>query len=297
MAIALILALALVIDLRSTSQTSFHFKFTKSGGIAGINNTLIVTEDGSATFTGASSFKSKINPVDFSEFKDVLKNLDQISSRVLQARAGAADYFSYKLTLNSLGKTTEIFWVDEWAVDQTFPERLRIIQSAIEKIIQIITAESTFKNRNNVHADLKCDTNYLCGALSMMILTDKTIYRSGEQVRVVTILRNSSPQNIAYQSSTPCDPDIRVLVSGGTRTQDISLSNHPIPLLCIQIIEQRSLQSNGSIIHEVTWNLIFDQDGSIINATPGTYTISAKFPYSNFESTLLEAFLTITIGE
>ena len=270
------------------SQSSFPLQYTKTGGIAGLHESLMIEADGAVSFTSRLvSFTSRIGPIEFSELKDIIaENLDKISPKVIHARPNAADYFGYAISVSTGGKRTEIQWVDDWAAADTIPNELKIVARSIEKVLQVLTVQATFTNTNSNRPDLQ--------GLSMTIFTDKPTYKPGEQVRIFVIIRNTGPSSVTYQSPTPCHPDIRITVSGGSRTQDVSFSDLP-EVACIQVIQQRSLESNRFLTHTGTWNLVFDQDGPRVDASAGTYVISARFPLASFETALLEVSITATV--
>ncbi len=271
------------------TQTSFRLEYTKTGGIAGLHENLVIEADGSANFTSRQlSFRSTVPLVEFSELGDTIsRNVDRISPNVIQPRPGSADYFGYSLLVIVGGKSTQIEWVDDWAAATKVPDELKTVQRSVERVLQVLTVQATFTNRNSAHA-------YVPG-FTITIFADKATYKLGEQVRIFVIIENTGPVNATYVSPTPCHPDIRILVSGASRTQDISFSDLPV-LACIDVLQQRSLEPNRFLAHSATWNLLFDQDDPRIDASPGVYTISARFPYASFEQALLQVSVTISIS-
>jgi len=222
-------------------------------------------------------------------------NIGPISNAKYPAKQGAADYFGYKLVSHLEGKNVSVAWVDEWATDGPFPEQLKQIQKALDKTLQILSAESQYRNKVVAHADIKCDGGGVCGALEVELFTDKTSYNLGEQVRIFVALRNSGTRDVNYTSPTPCHPDFRITVNGEASTQDVSFSNLPV-VACIQVLQSRTLQHGESLIQTATWDASFDQNGMRINAPPGAYTIGARFPLATFEASLLEASTQITLN-
>jgi hypothetical protein len=270
----------------ATSQTVFRLELTKTGGIAGVNDTLVIKDNGLATLTSkyGVSFNRTLGAVEFSELKYVIaRNLDSVSPRTLQAKAGAADYFGYRLLVTTDTRTTEIFWVDQWAVNGTFPEGLKAIQSEVQKLTVDLTARQSFVNTNSSEM----------GGLRMTILADKSDYKVGEQVNFVVILENTGSSNVTYTSPTPCNQDARVVVSNGSTTQDVTGNESAV---CIQVLQGRTLQANTYIVQSGAWDITLDRNGNRIAASPGTYTISAVFPYASFEKTLLGSSVKIAVA-
>jgi len=295
--LSLLLTLA-VSTLNTPTASGLALEFRKTGGIAGVMDTLVISQNGSVVFTSShsGSFSAALRTFDFQELKTTIStNIGPISNAKYPAKQGAADYFGYALVSHLEGKNVSVSWVDEWATDGPFPDQLKQIQKALDKTLQLLSAESQYRNRVVAHADLKCDGGGVCGALEVELFTDKTSYKLGEQVRIFVALRNSGTKDVNYTSPTPCDPDFRITVNGKASTQDVSFSNLPV-VACIQVLQSRTLHHGESLIQTATWDASFDQNGMRINAPPGAYTISARFPLATFEPSLLEASIQITLS-
>src|SRR2546422_4742608 len=294
--LSLLLTLA-VSTLNTPPASGLALEFRKTGGIAGVVDTLIISQNGSAVFTSghSGSFSAALRASDFQELKTTIStNIGPISNAKYPAKQGAADYFGYALVSHLEGKNVSVSWVDEWATDGPFPEQLKQIQKALDKTLQLLSAESQYRDKVVAHADLKCDGGGVCGALEVELFTDKTSYNLGEQVRIFVALRNSGTRDVNYTSPTPCHPDFRITVNGKGSTQDVSFK---LPVVaCIQVLQSRTLHHGESLIQTATWDDSFDQNGMRTNAPPGAYTISARFPLATFEPSLLEASTQITLS-
>jgi hypothetical protein len=131
--------------------------------------------------------------------------------------------------------------------------------------------------------------------VSLTIYTDKKSYRIGENVRILVTFANAGPGSVTYASPTPCDPNMRITVTGSNKTQDLSYSETPVQA-CIQVLQPRSVEPNATRIQSATWTLTFDVNGSSTQAKPGAYTITARFPLASFETNFIEAHLGITVA-
>jgi hypothetical protein len=268
------------------AQSGFRLEFTKTGGIAGVNDTLVIRDDGSATLTSkyGVSLNAAVARVELSELKHVIAtDLNGISNRTLQARAGAADYFGYRLAVTTDTGTAELFWVDQWAVNGTFPDGLKAIQGEIQKLTLDLTVRQSFSNTNSS----------VTSGLRTTVLTDKSSYRAGELVSYAVILENTGSSNITYTSPTPCAQDIRVVVSNGSTSRDITTNDGQV---CIQVLQGRTLQGKTYIVQTGAWDISLDQGGNLTAASPGVYTISAVFPYASFEKTLENSTVKISVA-
>ena len=294
--LALLLSLAVSI-LNTPTAPGLAVEFRKTGGIAGVADTLVISQDGTVVFTSShsASFSAALRTSDFQELKTTIStNIGAVSNAKYPAKQGAADYFGYELVSHFEGKNLSVAWVDEWATERPIPEQLKQIQNALDKALQLTSAESQYRNQVVAHADLKCDGGGVCGALEVELFTDKTSYKFGEQVRIFLALRNSGTKDVNYTSPTPCDPDFRITVNGNASTQDVSFK---LPVVaCIQVLQSRTLHHGESLIQTAAWDDSFDQNGMRINAPPGAYTISARFPLASFEPSLLEASILITLN-
>ena len=270
----------------SVAHGGFRLELTKTGGIAGVNDTFVIRDNGLATLTSkyGVSFNRTVDAVEFAELKHVItRNLDNIHPRTLQAKAGAADYFAYRLVVTNETRTTEISWVDAWAVNGTFPEALKVIHAEVQKLTLDLTARQSFVNTNSSES----------GGLRMTILTDKSTYKLGTQVNFVVILENSGSSNVTYTSPTPCSQDVRIVVSNGSATQNITTSGSTV---CAQVLQGRTLQPNMYLVQSGAWDISFDRDGNRMTAAPGAYTISADFPYATFEKTIGACSVKIAVS-
>ena len=113
-------------------------------------------------------------------------------------------------------------------------------------------------------------------------------------MRILAVFSNTGPLSVNYTSPTPCDPDFRITVAGGNRTQDVSYSEVPVEA-CIQVLQLRSVGSNETLVQGATWNLSFGSGEPMFQAQPGSYTVTVRFPLASFEGSILEASLTITV--
>ncbi len=299
--VVLVLGFALSVDLSPrTPAPSFHLEFSKTGGIAGVDNLLTIDKNGAASYTSkyGTAFKTSVLGVVLAELEgSITSGLPQIHQENFQASPGAADYFTYRLSVGMANSTREVVWVDDWAAKGGLPAVLKNLQNELDRTLEILTAQATFANMNSSHASITCDigaNETSCGSLGLTIYTDQLSYQLGEQVQVFALLTNIGSKTVYYISPTPCDPDIRLTVSGDSGIQDISRPDLP-PAPCVQVLQQRSLGPNRTLIFSGTWNMSLDQNGVQIQVQPGGYTVSARMPYAEFDRQLVAVSVTITV--
>lgn len=284
----------------SEPSSSFSLLFNRTGGFAGVDDTLTVNAAGGVTFSSryGTSLNATLNAFEFSHLKQEVRTyLYKIQPMIFHPRNGSADFFAYRLIVKSGDQTSQLSWVDEWASTEPIPSELRTLQQTLQGTIQVLTVRTTYANMNATHADLACPGNQgteLCGALTLTVYTDKHDYKVGDQVQIFVALSNTGVRGINYTSPTPCDPNFLITIAGDNLTQDLSFSESQ-PQACIQVLQQRSVDPNGTITQRATWNLAFSNDGLSIPARAGSYLITVRFPYANFEPTLLETTLRIVL--
>ena len=169
---------------------SFRVEYTRTGGIAGVSDTLVIRDDGSATLTSTHgiSFNGTVSAAELSELKHVIAtNLGGISSATLQPRSGAADYFGYRLAVTNGTGTTRIVWVDQWAVNGTFPGGLKAIQGELQNLMENLTARQGLVSTNSSET----------GGSQVTAPTDMSGYKAADQVSFAVILGNAGPSNVA----------------------------------------------------------------------------------------------------
>lgn len=110
--------------------------YTRRGGIAGMNDTLIVYLDGRAMLThNGRVFQGFISPEELGSLKSLIHELEAYSGFNCQPKPGAADFFSYSITAKNL----RVDWVDPWACQGGFPQELESLHTFMEKITSQLT--------------------------------------------------------------------------------------------------------------------------------------------------------------
>jgi len=126
-----------------TQSSDFGLEYSRKGGIAGMDEKLVIMADGAASFTSnrREPFSTKLDAPVFDDLKGLIsRNIDKVPSTSIKAMPGAADYFQYTMTVKAIGKVYEFSWVDEGAAQAKIPETLNLIHSRI-----VIVQESLIK--------------------------------------------------------------------------------------------------------------------------------------------------------
>lgn len=134
-------AIAIAVPMAILAMQGSHelkLEYTKSGGIAGINEKLAFDSE-----TGVISFfQSAINTTEEKTLSETkVQELRQTIAgsgfyafdSVYPPRQGPADYFSYTLNIRMDGRTHSVSWVDDFATAEQVPEGLKNIVSELEQ--------------------------------------------------------------------------------------------------------------------------------------------------------------------
>jgi hypothetical protein len=112
--------------------------WARTGGFAGLDETLEIESDGSVTL-----FSDFIGEKEFSLSEDEWEDLVSLISNsgfdefkeVYGPKAGVADFFTYSLTVNRDSSMIRVEWVDDWASETELPGGLKDIEGRILSII------------------------------------------------------------------------------------------------------------------------------------------------------------------
>jgi len=131
------LALPSILASDGEGRDIVKLTWQRTGGFAGLSETLVIEADGSATYTyDRFCFcltEYVLAPDEMEELLDRVRSLEL--NRTYGAKAGAADYFVYRLTLEATSDEGTVEWVDDWAAEEALPGELLELQSYIEDLI------------------------------------------------------------------------------------------------------------------------------------------------------------------
>jgi len=134
------------------SRIYLEIKWKRTGGFPRADDNLIIGIDNiayySSEFHAGKTFRVDLTPQQVGELKRIImgNNFTNINPESYQAMPGAADYFTYELTVTireeaGVKTTKTVVWVDEWASERPLPNQLIAIQRGIEVLVnQIVEA-------------------------------------------------------------------------------------------------------------------------------------------------------------
>ena len=102
----------------------------------GLNEKLFVAADGSILYI-SNYFDDAELVLTEDELEDLLSKVEFFTTDVsYEPKQNAADYFVYKVTMETTSGIKIVQWVDEWASEETLPPELLALQDQILNIIE-----------------------------------------------------------------------------------------------------------------------------------------------------------------
>lgn len=139
--IASVIAPAVVSGQQQQNSSDLRFEYTKSGGIAGINERITFESAASYSGTNVIRFYKDLSVVeklpsstDIEAIKRAISDsrFFEMQGNYPPKQSGVADYFSYSLTITLNNQTHSVSWVDDFASSVPVPEGLGTIAKTIE---------------------------------------------------------------------------------------------------------------------------------------------------------------------
>jgi len=135
---------------REVTGKAIKLTWARTGGFAGLDENLVIEADGTARYT-SNLFGDGVLILDEAEVEDLMETTNFFTTdRVYTAKPDAADYFIYRLTVQTTSGSKTIEWVDEWASQESLsPDLLAAgtkppynLVSHIENIIERIRQQT-----------------------------------------------------------------------------------------------------------------------------------------------------------
>ena len=107
----------------------------RNGGFAGVTDELTIDVDGFVLYDSTifGSFELLLNA---DEVAGLMASAERVTTgNVYSAEEGMADFFTYRLTIQTFLTSEQVEWVDEWASAETLPEQLIEFQNKMESIV------------------------------------------------------------------------------------------------------------------------------------------------------------------
>lgn len=135
--------------------------FVRTGGFIGINEKLVIKDNVSTEYT-SNRFGNTSLIIDKAEIADLRNKTGFFTAdRIYSPIPGAADYFNYRLTVQTGFTVKTIQWVDSGVSNETIPTQLQQIQLILENIVQ--------RARNNTAPPSGLETNQVTMAKNFLV--------------------------------------------------------------------------------------------------------------------------------
>ncbi|MEM1575684.1 MAG: hypothetical protein QXF09_03790 [Nitrososphaerota archaeon] len=190
----------------------------------------------------------------------------------IEAKMGAADFFTHKLTIN--GKNFE--WVDTWAAEKEIPNEILEFHTFIsmifmDKVKKSFTNYIMIAEKDNIRIEAELNNYY---------------YAKNEPINIKITIRNIGDETINYSSPTPCHPDI-LINSDLEYDLEFIKPKFSKETICIQVIEERKIEPNSFI----------ENIAIITFKNSGIAHVSIRFPLASFEKEIATLTMPLFISD
>ncbi|MEM1985847.1 MAG: hypothetical protein QXK55_03415 [Nitrososphaeria archaeon] len=251
------------------SEEELVAKLDISGGIAGMQIEVYYYGNGNIVYRNFKTGFEKQAQVSFEMKKEFLDNLKKLVDLYpqgfsLEPKPGSADFFTYKLSVNT-GYRTVVF---EWTDTSNLMPELQMLSQSIFKINDMIIRQVEQQ-------------------ISLTIFVEKYEYKVGEKVAFKVVSKNVGDKDFRYSSPTSCHPNFKVVVySPDEKEFEVYPKGVPMGRPCIQVIEERILKVGEEISSEYEY----------VCSYKGNYIIRAWFPYAEWSEKRWETEIVIQVG-
>jgi hypothetical protein len=119
----------------STSEEVTNIIWQRIGGFIGLNEEMDMAADGSVSYTSDKFGDAEIVLTE-DEIEELLDKADFITDRAYYAKQGVADFYNYRVTLQTASGKSTVEWVNEWASKAALPNELTELQIHLENVVE-----------------------------------------------------------------------------------------------------------------------------------------------------------------
>ena len=132
----------LSIDVLDITRKTSKMVWTRSGGFIGLAETIVINDDGAVSYS-STQFGDGEMAISKDEYGQLIGKLNYFTGDVqFPARQDAADYFIYRVTVQSALGTRVIEWVDSWASQESIPMELDEIGLHFLNLVERLSSEN-----------------------------------------------------------------------------------------------------------------------------------------------------------
>ncbi|MFQ6095275.1 MAG: carboxypeptidase regulatory-like domain-containing protein, partial [Candidatus Bathyarchaeia archaeon] len=135
----------IVLRLTPSEGEVSRLMWHRTGGLMGLNEELIIELNGSASYSSNlfGDVELVLTEVELNDLLSILEKANFFTlDRSYAAIPGAADYFSYSLTVQTTLDAKTVEWVDGWASERTIPSGLEEVQLYIQTVVERIREDA-----------------------------------------------------------------------------------------------------------------------------------------------------------
>lgn len=120
------------------AQTITSVVWRRSGGFAGLVETLTIESDGSVSLTSNITGEKEHTLIQ-TNWTDLLSLIEDTGftefDALYEPRTGTADFFTYRLEVKKGSRAKQVEWVDDWASKIQLPDGLKDVEEYMLSII------------------------------------------------------------------------------------------------------------------------------------------------------------------
>lgn len=189
-------ALQLVSTNGAVAEGITKLTWERNGGFAGVTDELTIDIDGFVLYD-SSIFGSSELLLDADEVAGLMASAEGVATgKIYSAEEGMADFFTYRLTIQTFLTSEQVEWVDEWASVETLPEQLIELQSKIDSIVMRIQEKGDTEGERAVALAkefvLQGPTFRFDGIPNTLAVTDTIVFEIFPPQYRITIIFDSS---------------------------------------------------------------------------------------------------------
>ncbi|QOJ79011.1 hypothetical protein IG193_00655 [Infirmifilum lucidum] len=237
--------LVVAVFLSGTARARALFAYRVTGGLAGLDREYVFCEDGGVLLRDlklGQERRIQLDPESLGLVHGIYELLKTLPDTSVQAKQGAADFFTYSLDFD--GRRLE--WVDPGVASSRVPGGLlsahRLLAALVEDKVSGTSATYQVAVRE--------------GPVELRVELPRYYAKVGEPLTLRVAVANVGSSTLAYYAPTPCDPDVSVSSDLSSSITFVEPAQRDV---CAQVLQERRLDPGGVV--ENTLTVVFHEGG------------------------------------
>ncbi len=240
LAAAAVVAAALLTSLawaHERTRPRVLLRYTRSGGVAGVREEMIVYEDGRAVLTsGGMSSGGDLPEGLVSALRIVIRGIGGGGVVGPPPAEGAADFFTHELDSPDLG--VSVRWVDPWASGGRLPDEIIALDHLISYArAYLLGWEAGLSDASS------------SGGMTLEVWIERPWASPGDEVSIQAEFSNGGPEAVSYEVQTPCHPDVALEPEGGGAQVIYTHPSYDPAAPCAQVVARREVPPGGTVVN------------------------------------------------